>query len=166
MDNILKPDVGLMITTIVTFVLLVFVLRKAAWKPILDGIDSREGKIRGDLDRAEKAQKEAEALRQKYESQLSEAQRTIQEMVSQAKKEAERSRGELLAAAKEESQRTLEKGRRDLEGETEKLKSQLRNEVAGLSVAIAEKIVHRAIDQKVQEDVLKDALKNVAGSKS
>ena len=53
MDKLLNPDLGLIITTIVTFVLLVFILKKAAWKPILEGINQREGKIRGDLDRAE-----------------------------------------------------------------------------------------------------------------
>src|SRR3954463_10644019 len=110
MDNLLNPDLGLVITTIVTFLLLVFILKKAAWKPILDGINQREGKIRGDLDRAEKAQADAEALRLKYESQLSEAQRTIQDMVSQAKKDADRARTDLLATAKEESERVLEKG--------------------------------------------------------
>lgn len=161
MDKLLNPDLGLVITTIVTFVLLVLVLKKAAWKPILDGINQREGKIRGDLDRAEKANTDAQALQQKYETQLNEAQRTIQDMVTQAKKDADRARGELLAAAKEESERVLEKGRKDLAGETDKLKNELRKEVAGLSVLIAEKIVNRAIDTKVQEDVLKEALKNV-----
>ncbi len=164
MDKLLNPDIGLILTTIITFLLLVFILKKAAWKPILDGINQREGKIRGDLDRAEKAQAEAERLRQQYESQLNEAQRTIQDMVSQAKKDADRSRAELLAAAKEESERVLEKGRRDLAGETDKLKAELRNEVAGLSIGIAEKIVNRTIDHRVQDEILKDALKNVGGN--
>lgn len=166
MDKLLNPDLGLIITTIITFALLVFILKKAAWKPILEGINQREGKIRGDLDRAEKAQVDAEALRQKYESQLTEAQRTIQDMVGQARKDAERARADLLTLAKEESERTLEKGRRDLTGETEKLKSELRTEVAGLSMAIAEKIINRSLDKSVQEDVLKEALKNVKGVNS
>ncbi|MCG3204552.1 MAG: ATP synthase subunit b, sodium ion specific [Elusimicrobia bacterium] len=164
MDKLLNPDLGLIITTIVTFALLVLILKKAAWKPILEGINQREGKIRGDLERAEKAQAEAEALRLKYESQLTEAQRTIQEMVNQARNEAARARADLLTAAKEESERTLEKGRRDLAGETERLKGELQKEVAGLSMAIAEKIVNRSLDARVQEDVLKDALKSVTGA--
>lgn len=162
MDKLLQPDSGLMIWTVVTFLLLVLILTKAAWKPILDGINRREGKIRGDLERAEKSQADAEALRQKYEVQLNEAQRTIQEMVAQAKKDGERTRAELVATAKQESERILEKGRRDLSGETEKLKQELRREVAGLSVAIAEKILNRAVDQHVQDEVLKDSIKSIA----
>ena len=162
MDKLLQPDTGLMVWTFITFLLLVLVLTKAAWKPILDGINQREGKIRSDLERAERSQAEAEALRQKYEAQLGDAQRTVQELVTQARKDGERTRAELLAAAKAESERIIEKGRRDLSGETEKLKSELRNEVAGLSVQIAEKILNRAVDQRVQEDVLKDSLKSIA----
>ena len=166
MDKLLNPDLGLIITTIVTFALLLLILKKAAWKPILDGITQREAKIRGDLDQAQKAQVDAEALRSKYENQLSEAQRTIQDLVNQAKKDAERSRADLLVVAKQEADRVLEKGRRDLEGETDRLKSELRQEVAGLSLSIAEKIVNRSLDKAVQDDVLKDALKNINGGKS
>jgi F-type H+-transporting ATPase subunit b len=164
MDNLLKPDLGLLLTTIVTFVLLVLILKKAAWKPILDGINQREGRIRADLERAEKSQADAETLRQKYEVQLNEAQRTIQDMIAQAKKDSDRTRAEMLSAAKEESERIIEKGRRDLSGETEKLKGELRGEVAGLSLAIAEKIINRSVDQRVQEEVLKDSLSAIVGS--
>lgn len=165
MDKLLNPDIGLMIWTWVAFGILLGVLWKLAWGPILAGIESRESKIKGNITDAEKAQAQAEALRQKYETQLNDAQRTIQDMVSQAKKDAERTRGELLAAAKEESERLLEKGRRDLAGETDRLKSELRGEVAGLSMEIAEKIVNRSIDHRVQDEILKDALKTVDGAK-
>ena len=162
MDKLLTPDLGLMLTTIVTFLLLVLILRWKAWGPILQGLNQREDKIRTDLSRAEKAQTDAEALRRTYETQLAEAQRTIQEMVLQAKKDGDRARAEMLEAAKQESDRLLDKGRRDLAGETEKLKAELRTEVAGLSVAIAEKILNRAVDKKVQDEVIKDSLKAIA----
>lgn len=165
MDKLLTPDFGLMATTVVTFLLLVAVLRKTAWGRIVDGLTAREEKIRGDIDRAEKAQVDAEALRQKYETQLADAQRTIQDMVLQAKRDGEKTRAELLSAAKEESEKIVEKGRRDLAGETDKLKAELRGEVAGLSVAIAEKILTRAIDKKVQDDVLKDSLSQINGGR-
>ncbi len=164
MDNLLNPDLGLMLITIITFVLLVLILKKAAWKPILDGINQREGRIRDDLDRAQKAQTDAEGLRQKYETQLNEAQRTIQDMVAQAKKDSDRTRSEMLNAAKEEAERIVEKGRRDLAGETEKLKGELRGEVAGISLAIAEKIINRSVDQRVQEEILKDSLHTISGN--
>jgi len=159
METLLNPDLGLMILTVITFLLLVAVLSKVAWKPIISAIESREKKIRDDLDRAEKSQKEAEGLRQKYETQLAEAQRHIQEMVSHAKFEGEKTRTRILEEAKSEAERILTKGRKELEGETERLKSELRQEVAHLSLLIAEKVLTRAVDAKVQEQVLKDSLK-------
>jgi len=152
-----------MIWTVVTFLLLVLVLTKAAWRPILKGLETREGKIKGDLDRAEKSQTEAEALRLKYETQLADAQKTIQDMVNLARVQGEKTRSGILASAKEESEKILERGRSELAGETERLKGELRGEVANLSVEIAEKILQKSVDKKVQEQVLADSLKSLKG---
>jgi F-type H+-transporting ATPase subunit b len=157
-EKILQPDFGLMFWTVVTFLLLVIVLKKAAWKPILDGLNQREGKIRSDIERAEAAQKEAEALRLKYETQLAEAQRTIQDMVSQARADGDKTRAQLTAQAKEEADKILEKGRKDLSMETERLKEELKKQVNELSLELAEKILERSIDGKVREGLLKDSL--------
>lgn len=163
MEKLLQPDTGLMIWTVVTFLLLVLVLTKAAWKPILDGLNQREGKIRSDLDRAESAQKDAEALRLKYESQLADAQKTIQDMVSQARVDGERTRAELVSAAKDEAAKTLEKGRRDLSGETERLKEELRQHVSDLSLGMAEKVLLRSVDTTLRDDVMKDSIEKIKG---
>lgn len=165
MDSLLQPHTGLIIWTICTFVVLMIVLGKFAWKPILGGINAREGKIKNDLDRAEKAQKEAENLRVKFETQLAEAQKSIQEMMNQARSDAEKSRAQLLETTRQEADKLLEKGKKDLAGETEKLKADLQKEVAGLSVSIAEKILHRSVDQKVQSQVLEESLKSLQGVK-
>jgi F-type H+-transporting ATPase subunit b len=161
MESLLKPDMGLMIFTIVTFLLLVAMLKKFAWKPILEALEGRETKIRSDVERAEKANADAEALRQQYQAQLVEAQKNIQSMVAQAKADGERLRADLVGQAKAEAESALEKGRRDLSNETERLRGELRKEVASLSVNIAEKILQRAVDPKVQEAVLADALKSM-----
>lgn len=161
MDKLLQPNIGLMIWTAVTFLIVVLVLTKTAWKPILDGINKREAKIREDLERAERSQVEAEKLRQDYQQQLAEAQKTIQNMVSQARQEGEKAKSDLLSSARQESERLLDKGRRDLENETDKLRTQLRKEVAALSLDVAEKVIGRSVDKKVQEEVLRDALKSV-----
>jgi F-type H+-transporting ATPase subunit b len=162
MDALLQPNTGLVIWTVVTFLCLVLVLTKAAWKPILDGLNSRESKIKSDLERAETAQKEAEALRLKFETQLAEAQKTILSMMAEAKADGEKTRAQILTTAREEAVKIVEKGRKDLAGETDRLKGELRSEVAGLAVLIAEKVLAHSIDHKVQEQVLKDSLKEIA----
>lgn len=158
MEKLLQPDFGLMFWTLVTFILLLLVLKKAAWKPILDGLSKREGKIRTDIERAEAAQKEAEALRQKYESQLADAQKTIQDLVTQARADGERTRAQLTTAAKEEAEKILEKGRKDLTAETDRLKDELRKEVAQISLNMTEKILEHSVDSKVRENVLNNSI--------
>jgi len=162
MEVLLKPDIGLMVWTGVTFLLVVLVLTKTAWKPILEGLNNRESKIKSDLERAEKAQQEAEGLRQKFEAQLAEAQKNIQNMMAQAKSDGEKTRAQILAAAREEAEKIVEKGRKDLTGETDRLKKELRNEVAGLALQIAEKVLPHSMDHKLQEQILKDSLKEIA----
>ncbi len=162
MDKLLQPESGLIIWTIVTFLSLVAILRVFAWKPILEALNNREGKIKSDLERAEKSQKEAEALRLKFESQLAEAQKSIQEMMAKAHADGERSRAQLVAAAREESEKILEKGRKDLSAEADRLKDELRKEVAEISLAMVEKILPRSVDQKVQEQVLRESLKSLS----
>jgi F-type H+-transporting ATPase subunit b len=160
-ERLLQPDFGLMFWTVVTFLLLVAVLTKAAWKPILDGLNQREGKIRGDLERAETAQREAESLRLKYEGQLADAQKTIQDLVAQARADGERTRAQLTAAAKEESEKILAKGRKDLSMETDRLKEELRKEVSDLSLSMAEKVLGRSVDDKVRQNVLDDSINKI-----
>jgi F-type H+-transporting ATPase subunit b len=162
MDKLLQPDLGLTVWTIVVFLGLVLVLAKAAWKPILNGLDGREKQIRHDLDRAAKAQADAEALREKYERQLAEAQHTVQSLVAEARRDAERNRAELATAAKAEADRILEKGRADLQGETDRLRGELRAEVSQLSLDIAEKVLRRGLDRKAQEQIVQQALSEMA----
>lgn len=161
MDKLLQPDTGLMIWTVITFILVMLVLTKTAWKPILDGINAREKSIRDEIERAEKANAEAKALREQYEAQLGQAQKTIQDMVAQARSDGERTRADLIATAKAESDRIIEKGRRDLNGETDKLRGELRAEVATLSVLVAEKIISRVVDKKMADELVAEAVKSV-----
>jgi F-type H+-transporting ATPase subunit b len=166
MDKLLQPDTGLMIWTVVTFLVVLFILSKTAWKPILTGLNQRERRIRDDLDRAEKSQKEAEALRLQFDKQLNDAQKTIQDMMSQARSDADSNRQKMLSEAKAESERIMEKGRKDLTAETERLKLSLQKEVGSLSIAIAEKIVERSIDPKIEDEIIKKSITTLGGHHS
>lgn len=165
MEKLLQPNIGLMIWTAVSFVLLLVVLGRFAWKPILDALEKREKKIRDDLERAEKSQKDAEALRLKYESDLSDAQRKMLDMVNSARLESEKTREKLVKTAQEEADKLLEKGRRDLANETERLKEELKKDVADLSLNITEKILARSVDKKMAHEVMEESLAALRGNK-
>lgn len=163
MDKLLQPNIGLMVWTAISFLILVFVLGRFAWKPILVALEKREGKIRSDLEQAEKSQREAEALRLKYERDLAEAQRKMQEMVNAARAEGGVIREKIIRDARDESEKLLEKGRRELSLETERLKDELKKDVADLSLGISEKILERSVDKKVAEEVVKESLAALRG---
>jgi F-type H+-transporting ATPase subunit b len=163
MEKLLQPDTGLMVWTVITFLLLVAILTKAAWKPILQALNEREGKIKGDLERAEALHKEAEALKAQFESQVAAAKDNIADMMAQAKSDGERTRAQLLSTAREEATQLLEKGRRDLNQETARLKDELRRDVASLSVAVAEKVLSKTIDSKLHEELMQESLQELKG---
>jgi F-type H+-transporting ATPase subunit b len=163
MDNLLKPDTGLMFWTVVTFLLLVLVLTKTAWRPILEGLEKREKKIKSDLERAEQANRDAEALRQRYESQLADAQKNIQDLISRAKADGETAAARIVESAKEESSKIIARGRQELTLETERLKGELQSEVAGLSLAISERVLRKAVDEKMAREVVAESLQELAG---
>ena len=131
----------------------------------MNGLKARTAKIKSDLDRAETSQRDAEELRTKYETQLADAQKSIQDMVNQAKSDAEKTRTILVADAKSEAERVLEKGRKDLEGDSARIKSELRQEIAELTLSMTEKILKKSADKKLVDDVIKESIQETGGMK-
>ncbi|MGQ0643938.1 MAG: F0F1 ATP synthase subunit B [Elusimicrobiota bacterium] len=158
MDKLLNPDFGLMVWTVVTFLLVAFVLGRFAWKPILRSLDEREEGLRSVARAAEEARRGAESLKADYDRQLADMQARGQEMLQAAQKDAQRLRDEMLKAAQDESARLAEKTRKDLAEEQQRLVQDLRSDVVGLSVKMAEKLLRSSLDKKVQDKFVEDAL--------
>jgi F-type H+-transporting ATPase subunit b len=158
MDKLLNPDVGLMIWTIVTFVGLVLILGRFAWKPLLGALEAREERIRADIKAAEENRLSSEKLRQDYDRQLAQVEAKAQELIAQAQKDSQRLRDEMLKAAQDESARLSEKTRQQLAEEQKRLIQELRSEVADISVRAAEKLLQHSVDKKLQDKFVQEAL--------
>lgn len=161
MDKLLNPDTGLLIWTIVTFLCLVFILKKMAWGPLLHAIEERESKMRGDLEGAQKARNEAEKIKNDLEAQMSGLQAKSRELLAQAQKESDALRAQLKAAAEADSAKIREKTMQELSEEKERLVRDLRKEVAGLSLMAAEKLMRKSVDEGVQKTVLEGFFKDL-----
>jgi F-type H+-transporting ATPase subunit b len=166
MEQLFTPNVGLMIWTVLTFLILVFILGRFGWKPLLRGLDARENYLREQREATEKARLAAETLKRDQEIQMENLRGDIKSMLTQAKEDAQRDRDKMLETSRLESERILDKGRHDLQVETERIKEVLRSEVAGLAVTVAEKALQKSMDDKLREKVLKDALHEISGAKS
>ena len=156
MEKLLSPDIGLSIWTMITFLLLVFILSKTAWKPLISALEERESRLKAEREAAEAARRSAESLKEDLDRELARIQARVQEAMAAALRDGQKTKDGILKAAQEEAKVLLEKSRRQLEDEKERLIRELRGEVAGLSVLAAEKLLKATIDASAQKRLLED----------
>jgi F-type H+-transporting ATPase subunit b len=161
MENLLTPDKGLIIWTIVSFVVLVFVLSKVAWKPLIAALKEREDGIRKAISDASSAKTSAEQLKAQYEQNLAQAQDKAADLISQARAEGQKLRDQMLKETETEARRLTEQTKRQLEEEKEKLSRELRQEVAALSVRVAEKLLRHSVNAKEQDSLVQGFMKDL-----
>ncbi|HBR53349.1 MAG TPA: F0F1 ATP synthase subunit B [Flavobacteriaceae bacterium] len=149
---------GLFIWQIILFLLLLFLLRKFAWKPILKAVEDRETGIKDALDSAEKAKLEMANLQADNEKLLQEARAERDTML----KEAREMKTKMIADAKEEAQaeanKTIANAQVAIEGEKKAAIAELKQTVATLSVEIAEKVVKQELSDKSKQLELVDTM--------
>ncbi len=158
MDKLIDPDIGLMIWTVVTFVAVVLVLGRFAWRPLLQAIEAREDKIQDDLRLAEKARLSAEKLKADYDKQMAQAESRTRHLLAEAHKESQNIRDKMLAEAQEENERLSEKARQQLALEQQRLVRELRAEVVSVSVKAAEKIMRHSVNKDMQEKIVQKSI--------
>jgi len=162
MNNpLVQVDPGLFIWTIVTFLVLLTLLAKFAWGPLLQALAAREETIRKSLDDAEKARTELERLNQQSEAIVRQARVEAESIVAASRADAERLRGELREKARAEADGIVRNAERQIQLETARALEQIRNEAADLSVAIASKLIQKNLTREDNERLIQDALKQL-----
>jgi F-type H+-transporting ATPase subunit b len=162
MENpLVQPDPGLFIWTIITFLVLLGLLAKFAWGPLLQALESREGQIRKSLDDAQQAKQELERLQQESAQIIRQARVEAEAVVSQSRSDAARLREEMRQKAKAEADAIVKGAERQIQLEAQRALQQLRQEAADLSVMIASKILKRNISKEDNEKLIDEALKQV-----
>jgi F-type H+-transporting ATPase subunit b len=152
-------NLGYLISQIVNFTLLAVLLYFVAYKPILRMLDERSARIKQGLEDAEQASRRAAEMEQEFEQRLAEARKEGQEIVAQATQMSEKARQEILETAREEARAQVEKAKEEISRERELAMSELRQQVADLSLSISEKVIGEALDQQRQRDLIAEFLK-------
>lgn len=137
---------GLSIWTTIVFLLLVLVLRKFAWRPILQALEEREEKIRSSLQQSERARAEAAELLKQNEKNMARAEEEYKKIIREAKSLGDKMKEEIVGKAHQQGQRDLQHAKEEIERETEAAKQRLRSEVADLAIKAAEKILDESLD--------------------
>jgi F-type H+-transporting ATPase subunit b len=159
--GLMIPETGLVIWMMITFLILLFLLRKFAWKPILKMIKDREDSIDSALKSAEKAKEEMRSLQSDNEKILAQARNERDQMMKEARDMKDAIVGEAKGKAKEEADKILTAAREAIQNEKMAAITELKNQVAVLSVEIAEKILKRELsDENKQKELIGDLLKD------
>jgi F-type H+-transporting ATPase subunit b len=155
---LVSPDVGLMIWTLLAFLVAFFILRKYAFPRISEALERRQRLIEESIDTAERTKQEAEQLLAEYRERLKEARVQAEEIVIRARKAAEQHEREAVEKAKESREDLLQQTRRDIEAETRRAIQEIRREVADLTVAATEKVTRKTLTEEDQRRLVEEAL--------
>jgi F-type H+-transporting ATPase subunit b len=155
---LVSPDIGLMIWTVLAFLVALFVLRKYAFPQISAALEKRQHLIEESIDSAERTKAEADEILAEYRERLKEARAQAEEIVARARKNgeaAERAAAEQAAEIREEQ---LERARKDIQAETQRALQEIRREVADLTVAATERVTRKTLTEDDQRRLVEDAL--------
>jgi F-type H+-transporting ATPase subunit b len=162
MNNpLVQLDPGLFVWTILTFLLLLFVLAKFAWKPLLKMLNDREELIRSSLEDAEKAKEKLERLNAEGEAIINRARSEAQSILSEGKTAAEKLKDETLDVAKEQAKQIASEAEKQINIEKDKAIAEIKSEVVNLSMRIAEKLINKNISPEDNKALIDESLSNV-----
>ena len=159
--DVLAPDVEMLLLTWFTFFLLLAVLYKFAWKPILAALDERENNIRQSIEGADKARAEMEALVAEQEQVILKAHEKSKLIVEESRHAASEAAKHIQEKARQEAQIMLENAKREIREEADRVQADLREESATIAVELAGKIIRENLDKAKQTKIIEDYIKEL-----
>ena len=161
--NLVIPDFGLLFWMVLSFSILLIILKKYAWKPILKMLQDREDEISKSLEAANAAKERMEKLNAENEEILKQARAEREAILREAKATKDKIVGQAQAEAKLEADKIITAAKNEIAAEKEAAMAELSSKVADLSVEIAERILRRELDSSVKQgDYVKDLVKSIS----
>ena len=162
-NPLVQLDPGLFIWTIITFLILLFVLAKFAWKPLLAALESRESTIKSSLDDAEKAKRELERINVESEEIIAKARFDAQGIRSEAKAAAEKIKADLIASTDDDVKKIRDEAHKQIQVEKDKAINDIREEVVTLTISVAEKVIKKNLSKDENQSLIEESLKSLNG---
>lgn len=156
--SIIDPNPGTIFWMLIIFGIVLFVLKKFAWKPILNALNEREESIANALNSAEEAKKEVAGLKADNEKVIAEARREKDAILKEAKELKDKIVAEAKEKAAEEAQKTIDQARQQIEAEKTAAINDIKKQVANLSIVIAEKVIKKELENKGEQKKMVDGL--------
>jgi F-type H+-transporting ATPase subunit b len=159
--NLLQVNPGLLFWTVITFLIVVFILKTFAWNPIIHALDARSEKIHGDIEKAENLRKEAEALLSSYKEKVSAAKEEATSMINDAKTESTNLKNKMIQEATAEIQARKDQSLRDIELSKMKALQDIQVNIVDLSVTIASKILEKQLKPEDHANFVRSEITNL-----
>jgi len=164
--NLLTVNPGLLVWTVITFSIVVLILWKFAWNPIIHALDERSEKVHGDLEKAETLRKDAETLLTEYKSKVAAAKDEANAIVNEAKNDATVLKNKMIADANAEIQARKDQSLRDIELSKMKALQEIQDSIVDLSVTIASKILEKQLKAEDHANFVKTEISNLKKMKA
>ncbi|HEY6730050.1 MAG TPA: F0F1 ATP synthase subunit B [Solirubrobacterales bacterium] len=158
---LVSPGLGLMIWTLVLFLITMWVLSKVAFPKIQEALDKRAETISESINAAERQRKESDELLTEYRARLAEAREQADDIMARARKSAETAEAEAATAGKEKRDELVASANREIEAGTKRALDEIRQEVANLTVLATERVTRKALNAEDQKRLVEEALSEV-----
>ncbi len=154
-------DWGLQIWTLITFLVLLVLLSKFAFKPIARALDHRSETIKRSIEEAEKSRQEAKQLMEDYQKQLAEARYEANKILDEARGLGENVRKEIVDKANAESAASVQRAQEEIQRQKEKGIQELKDTVAQLSVQVASKVIEKEVNEATHRQLIENLIKDL-----
>ncbi|WP_449355753.1 F0F1 ATP synthase subunit B [Virgibacillus natechei] len=154
-------QVGDMITQLFFFILLLFLVGKFAWRPVVNMMQKREKYVADEIESAETSRKEAEIASKEAQEQLNQTKQEAQTMIENAKNAGVKQEKDIIESARQEAERIKQAAQDDIQNEKEQALQALQDKVASLSVQIATKVIEKEISATDQEELINEYIKEI-----
>jgi len=161
--DLVLPDAAELLWGAICFVVVMVVLTKVAFPRLRQAIESREQKIQGDLEEADKAKNEAQSQLDEYKQQLADARSEANRIIEESRQQAEQVRRDLTEKAEKEAEAIVARAQEQIQAERTRTVQELQTQIADLSIQLAEKVVGRSLDDSSQRELVDAYIKEVAG---
>src|SRR6186997_1135178 len=157
-NALIKVTPGLMIWTIICFLIALFVLKRYAFGPIQGAIDKRRERIRESIEEADRAREEARKLLEEHRKLIGQAKSDSEAILAEARKQADAQRDRVREETEADRLRRLEENKKQIEAETQRALEQIRSEVAELTLAATTKVTGKVLDRDDHRKLIEDAI--------
>jgi len=163
--ELLTPSGGTIFWTVVIFIMLMFILKKVAWKPILQTLEEREQRIQDSLDHADSAKEEAEKLLTEQKALLEAARTESQHIIAKSRKAAELAKDEIIDQARVEADRLLVNAKREIVLSRDKAVEEIRDLAVEISLSATSKIIGRSMGKREHKVFVDETIEQLGGLK-